>query len=109
MKRVVLAGLGALLLLGCRSIWYHPQATAEKYEQDLFFCQHGMELSEWQARHAGTESERAWALGQRAVPGPVQHGWKQCMVRLGWNTRVGFRSEPPWSSRPPAPSRGRGK
>jgi hypothetical protein len=107
MRRAVV--LAAFAVLGCRSIWYHPEATGEKYTRDLFFCQHGMELAEWRAQLPNTASERAWALGEGVVPGPVDRGWKQCMVRLGWDTRVGFRSEKPWSRRPPAPPRGRGK
>lgn len=107
MKRAVV--VGALLLVGCRTVWVHPEATADKYASDLFFCQRGIELSEWRETHetsTGTRSDRAWALGDDAAPAAELPGWKHCMIRLGWDTRVGFRSEAPWSSPTAARKRG---
>jgi hypothetical protein len=92
-------------LLGCRSVWVHPDATAEKYANDLFFCRQGMERSEWQARAESefdTRSDRAWALEGTDEPKVVNRAWKSCMVSLGWDTVVGSRSSPPWRTpRPP--------
>ncbi len=104
--------VGALWLVACRSIWVHPEAPAEKYASDLFFCQRGIELSEWrETQQAGTDtrSDRAWALGDAAAPAVVMPGWKHCMIRLGWHTRAGSRSEAPWSNQTAARTRGRGK
>ncbi len=99
--------LSAILLLGCRSVWVHPEATAQKYEGDLFFCKHGVERSEWKPDpgEVATDSDREWALGGGSQPTVVREGWKHCMIRLGWHTVVGGRSEKPW--RTPAERRKR--
>ncbi len=105
--------LASLSLVGCRTIWVHPDATAEKYENDMFFCRYGIERSEWKPEpkpdEPVTESERAWALeGPNEVPpGEVRAGWKKCMVRLGWSTSSSGRGDRPW--RTPLPPRGYGK
>ena len=80
----------AVLLTGCRTIWIHPDATPEKYEDDKYFCQHGVERGEG-LPPAETESERAWALEEP----PSRADWKQCMLRLGWDTIPGARWLPP--------------
>ena len=96
------AGLAGLLLLGCRTIWVHPDATAEKYYNDLFFCRYGIERSEWKPEPdsggTATDSERAWALeGEEVeVPRKMNPDWKKCMVRLGWTTSTGGRGDEPW-------------
>lgn len=80
----------ATLLCGCRTIWMHPEATPEKYEDDKYFCQRGVERGE-NPPGVDTESERAWALGES----PARADWKQCMLRLGWETIPGARWLPP--------------
>ena len=80
-KLASLLGLFALFLVGCRSVWVHPEASAEKYAHDLHVCRYGTEPS----------------VAAGASPGRAQRGWKQCMVGLGWETDTGFRSNQPWS------------
>ena len=91
MKTTALLALTATALLpGCRTIWLHPDATVEKYEDDKYFCQHGVERGESEPG-VQTESERAWALSISQA----RADWKQCMVRLGWETIPGARWLPP--------------
>ena len=104
--------LAAVFAVGCRTVWVHPEATAEKYQKDTFFCKYGIEQSDWsppvEAETAGEGStadmkteaermteeagERSWALG--IDPGrPVKRDWKKCMSRLGWNSVTSARQE----------------
>lgn len=109
-KRALLI-LGLLLLASCRSVWVHPEATEEKYAADLFFCQRGVELDEWQASGGAvteTRSERVWALNPAVdAVGGMRPDWKQCMVALGWHTVARSRRNPAWMTPDPPPSAGR--
>lgn len=96
--------LVALGLVGCRTVWVHPNATADKYADDTFFCKYGIERSEWvppepREGERGTASERAWALESPedyASLGEPRKNWKRCMVRLGWGTASGGRDGYEW-------------
>ncbi len=102
--------LGALVLVGCRTVWVHPEATADKYADDTFFCKYGIERSEWvppepEPGERVTQSDRAWALESPedyAELGEPRSNWKRCMVRLGWGTGSGSRDGYEWrvSSKP---------
>ena len=83
--------LGALMLgcgfgLGCHAVWTHPDATAEKYNRDLYYCRYGVEpdpnLTEAEIR------QRALLLQRK--------DWKQCMTALGWTKTTGSASSEPW-------------
>jgi len=82
----------AIFGLSCRTQWRHPDATAEKYSHDTFFCQYGIERSEWEAQQreqgvSKTESDRSWALSDDSLPaGGVRPDWKHCMIKLGWES-----------------------
>lgn len=90
--------LVAAVLVGCRTVWVHPEATAKKFDEDTFFCKYGIERSEWEPDPAEptTDSERAWAFEGGSQPATVSPGWKRCMLKLGWDTSVSFRSAKPW-------------
>ena len=117
----LLATLLAASAFGCRTVWVHPEATAEKYSGDLFFCHYGVERVVWEAERARDAPEtapvaaaapgaadRSWALGEATpapAPGPVRAGWKRCMVNFGWDTSASGRRDRPW--RTPRPPRSR--
>ena len=83
-----------ILGLSCRTQWRHPEATAGKYADDTFFCQYGIERSEWEAQQrekdtSQIESDRASALSTASRPvGGARPNGKECMVKLGWKPVV---------------------
>lgn len=80
--------LGAGILLGCRTVWVHPKATAEKYQTDFARCKYGM---------TPAELERIMDDPHKDFP-PQRRDWKRCMQLLGWHTKVGSRSHRAWDT-----------
>jgi len=86
-KWFVLGALVALTFPGCRSVYVHPEATAEKFENDQARCKYNVSAAEL-AAIVGDES--------RTIP-PIRRDWKKCMIAMGWDTRSRVRSSNVWS------------
>ena len=84
--RLALAIVCAAILFGCRSVWVHPEATAEKYQEDTARCKYGMTSS---------ELEEVINDPDRQMP-RHRDDWRECMQLLGWTTETDYRSEPVW-------------
>jgi hypothetical protein len=104
MRIPLAATLIAVSLVGCRTVWVHPEATAQKYADDTFFCKYGVERSEW-VSEAGVEAERQRALAPAG--GVINRAWKHCLRELGWTTTTGSRSNEAWSTPEATPSKRR--
>lgn len=76
----------AVLVAGCRTVWVHPDATAEKYAEDIARCKYGLTAAE--VNHIVLNSGEA-------LP-PHRRNWKQCMQILGWSTETKPRAHPLW-------------
>ena len=76
----------ALGVSGCRSVYVHPDATAEKFEVDSTRCKYNMNP---------TDFRNVLADSSQDVP-VIRTDWKRCMVALGWETRGGVRAENIW-------------
>ena len=90
-KTLIALVLGCtVVLVGCRTVWEHPEASAEKYREDRTLCQYGMTPAELVRLH-----ERH--IKDPTLPLPwIQADWKRCMVAHGWFTRGGTRLGAPW-------------
>ena len=76
----------ASLLLGCRTVWVHPEASQQKYTEDYYSCRFG------------TEPPTQEAIRQGELPDvAARPDWKQCMALLGWTSKVGMRWNEPYS------------
>jgi hypothetical protein len=62
--------VGVSWSLGCRTVWIHPEATPQKYSEDVNYCQ--------------TE--------QRPT-------WKICMYARGWTNVTRNRDKPPFATK----------
>ena len=72
--------LAVTSLLGCRTVWVHPEASQEKYASDFYRCRFGAEPPTNEQIHAG------------ALPSvSARPDWEQCMGLLGWTPEVGMR------------------
>jgi len=74
-----------LLIVGCRVVWVHPEASAEKYETDVAHCKYGL---------TAVDLNRTIQAG-KALP-PHNRNWKQCMQLLGWSTETKPRAHRLW-------------
>ena len=82
LQRSFLTGIlsTAVLLPSCHTVWTHPDASEQKYNRDLYYCQYGAEPP--------AEGDQD-AVRKQAILS-VRRGWKQCMVKLGWDKTTGF-------------------
>ena len=89
-RRTILAGLLLALLVtaGCRNVWVHPEATAEKYNSDLYLCKYG----------TPQPTAEEYANPNRVVP-KVRRDWKLCMAAQGWELDTRHRSSKPYASK----------
>ena len=69
---VVLLGLAVLGSTGCRTVWVHPRADAQRYAADRSACH-----------------------GQVAAGG--RGDWHACMEARGWSPTLGMRWEEPFA------------
>lgn len=91
-KTLIALVLGCtVVLVGCRTVWEHPDASAEKYREDRVRCQFGMTPAELDRLYERYSKEPEFQMPR------ARRGWKQCMVARGWTSSVGSRSESPWS------------
>lgn len=92
MSKLMLAALlgSAVLLTGCRTVWVHPDASAEKYHEDTVRCQFGISSTELERLHERYATEPEFRLPE------ARSGWTRCMEARGWSTRVGLRSKASW-------------
>jgi hypothetical protein len=75
-----------LLISGCRTVWVHPNASAQMYEADILRCKYRM-----------TPEDLQRLLADPNAPLPdYRSDWKQCMELLGWETDRRSRSSAPW-------------
>jgi hypothetical protein len=81
-RRTALFLMLALGIVGCRTVWVHPDASAQKYADDMFWCQYGY--------HRGDE------IAEHTAPRPLHRGWRECMGALGWEPRRGVKWELPY-------------
>ena len=86
LARVMVALAFPLILLGCRIVWIHPEATAEKYQADTLRCKYGMTPAEFQ---------QAVDTANGQIP-PYRRNWRECMQMLGWKTKTDSRDHRPW-------------
>lgn len=82
------AVLTACSVLGCRTVWVHPDASEAKWHQDYDRCRYGL---------TSKELEQHDADPYLALP-PRRDDWKQCLLRLGWRTRSGRHGSAPYST-----------
>jgi hypothetical protein len=73
-------------ILGCRTVWVHPEATQEKYTQDFYRCRFGADPPTAEEIRAGDQP-----------PLTKRRDWEECMALLGWTSRVGMRWSEPYS------------
>jgi hypothetical protein len=76
-----------LVSTGCRSVYVHPEATAEKFERDQIRCKYNMNQA---------ELDRVLSDPSQDVP-KIRRDWKRCMLLLGWDTQSGFRWSNVWA------------
>ena len=86
--RLTIAVACPLILSGCRIVWVHPDATAEKYQEDTVRCKYGM-----------TPAELQQLVDAASQPLPPQRrNWRQCMQLLGWKTKAAPRAHEVWDT-----------
>ena len=91
-KTMIALALGCtVVLVGCRTVWKHPDASAEMYREDRVRCQFGMTPAELDRLYERYTEDPASQMPR------ARRGWKQCMVARGWTTSVGSRARKPWS------------
>ena len=88
MSKLMIAALlgSAMLLTGCRTVWVHPDASAEKYHEDTVRCQFGISSG-----RAGAASR---ALRDRAGI-PTTRGKKR-LDTLHGSARLVYACGPPF-------------
>ena len=89
MRRAAAPACLALLFLlsGCRTVWLHPDASAEKYEKDSIRCKYNM-----------NPRELDHILSDPNQPEPrIRSDWKRCMALIGWSSRTDSSGNPAWA------------
>ena len=77
-----------LVLSGCRSVWVHPEATADKHREDLARCKYGI---------SSAEADEIVTNPDRQIP-PHRPDWRNCMELLGWSTKTARRGHRIWDT-----------
>jgi hypothetical protein len=88
MRRTATVCLLLVSVLGCRSVWVHPEATHARFNEDLYRCQFGAE----------PPSVAAFRSSDRPVV-ELRQDWKLCMASLGWERDTRFRSSEPYAKK----------